>query len=142
MAKDMAFVRAGARRNRDAPIRVPAGRWHQNETPALEVRPNEFDGWDVKHQGTADAISNHPDKATAIEAAQKIAEHEDGEVDVVVSEEDDETVSDEGRGVKFYFVVLLGLLVAITLIIVIVSRDRRRRPSSAPTTPTWARASS
>jgi len=93
----------------------------ETEIPALEVRPNEFDGWDVKHQGTADAISNHADKASAVEAANKIAEHEDGEVAVEVHEEKDETVSDEARGVKFYFVVLLGLLVAITLIIVIVS---------------------
>ena len=91
------------------------------KTAEIEVLPNQYDGWDVKHAGTADAISNHPDKASAIEAAHKLAEHEDGEVEVVVKEEASEEVSDEGRGVKFYFLVLLGLLVLVTLIIVIVS---------------------
>src|SRR5215212_4540842 len=87
----------------------------------LEVRPNEYDGWDVKHAGTADAISNHPDKEQAVQAARRLAEHEDEEVDVVVRDDADEDVSDEGRGVVFYFAVLLGLLLVITLIIVIVS---------------------
>ncbi len=93
----------------------------QTETPELEVLPNRYDGWDVKHAGTADAISNHPDKGSAVEAAHKLAEHEDGDVEVVVKEEAAEPVSDEGRGVKFYFAVLLGLLILITLIIIIVS---------------------
>jgi hypothetical protein len=92
-----------------------------SETPELEVLPNKYDGWDVKHAGTADAISNHPDKAQAVEAAHRLAEHEDGDVEVVVKEEIEESVSDEGRGMRFYFLVLLGLLVAITLVIVIVS---------------------
>jgi hypothetical protein len=93
----------------------------ETKTPELEVRPNEFDGWDVKHDGNADATSNHPDKGSAVEAAHKLAEHEDGEVEVVVREDAAEDVSDESRGVKFYFVVLLALLVAVTLIIAIVS---------------------
>ncbi|HEX6116769.1 MAG TPA: DUF2188 domain-containing protein [Solirubrobacterales bacterium] len=92
-----------------------------SETPELVVLPNRYDGWDVKHAGTADAISNHPDKAQALEAARRLAEHEEGEVEVVVREDAEESVSDEGRGVKFYFVVLLALLVLITLIIVVVS---------------------
>lgn len=91
------------------------------ETTEIEVLPNKYDGWDVKHAGTADAISNHADKAQAIEAARLLAEHEDGEVEVVVREEAVEPVSDERRGVKFYFLVLLGLLAVITLIIVVVS---------------------
>ena len=91
------------------------------EKPQLEVLPNQYDGWDVKHEGTADAISNHPTKEQALEAARKIAEHEDGEPEVVVKEEAEEGVSDEGRGTKFYFVVLLGLLLIVTLIIIIVS---------------------
>ena len=91
------------------------------ERPAIEVHPNEFDGWDVFHAGTADAISNHPDKDSAIEAARKIASHEEGEVEVKVKDDVVGEGSDEGRGVRFYFVVLLALLVAITLIIVIVS---------------------
>jgi hypothetical protein len=92
-----------------------------SEKPELEVLPNKYDGWDVKHVGTADAISNHPEKAEAVEAARRLAEHEEGDVEVVVKEEAEEPVSDEGRGVRFYFLVLLGLLVLITLIIVIVS---------------------
>jgi hypothetical protein len=91
------------------------------KAPEIEVLPNSFDGWDVKHAGTADAISNHPQKAQAVEAAHRIAEHEHGDVEVVVKEDADEPVSDESRGVRFYFLVLLGLLIAITLIIVIVS---------------------
>jgi hypothetical protein len=91
------------------------------ETSQLEVLPNEYDGWDVKHAGTADAISNHPDKAQAVEAARLLAEHEGDEVEVVVKDEAEDSLADEGRGVKFYFVVLLGLLIAVTLIIVIVS---------------------
>jgi hypothetical protein len=75
----------------------------------------------VKHENTADAISNHPTKEQALEAAKKIAEHEDSDTGVTVKDEVEEPVSDEGRGMKFYFVVLLGLLVLITLIIVIVS---------------------
>lgn len=91
------------------------------DRPALEVHPNEHDGWDVIHAGTADAISNHPDKASAIEAAKRLAEHEEGEVEVVVKDEVVDEVSDEGRGMRFYFLALLALLVVITLIIVIVS---------------------
>jgi hypothetical protein len=91
------------------------------ERPALEVHPNEYDGWDAFHAGSADAISNHPDKAGAIEAAHRIAEHEEGEVEVVVRDDFVEDASDERRGVRFYFLVLLGLLVIITLIIVLVS---------------------
>jgi hypothetical protein len=91
------------------------------KTPEIEVLPNQYDGWDVKHAGTSDAISNHPEKAEAIEAAHKIAEHEEGDVEVVVKEEAEESVSDEGRGVKFYFVALFALLTVIVLIIVISS---------------------
>ena len=87
----------------------------------LEVLTNDYDGWDVKHSGTADAVSNHPTKEQAIEAAHKLAEHEDGEIEVVVKEEAEEEVSDESRGTKFYFLVVLGLLLIVTLIIVIVS---------------------
>ena len=89
------------------------------ETPEIEVRPNEYDGWDVKHAGTADAISNFPEREQAVEAAHKIAEHEEGEVEVVVREDVDESVSDEGRGVKFYFVVLFAILALATLILVV-----------------------
>ena len=91
------------------------------DRPTLEVRPDAYDGWDVMHSGTADAISNHPDKASAIEAAKRIAEHEEGDVEVVVKEDVAEETSDEGRGLKFYFLVLIALLVAITLVIVVVS---------------------
>ena len=93
----------------------------QTEQATIEVRPDAYDGWDVLHAGTADAISNHPDKDSAIEAAKKIAEHEEGDVEVVVKEDVAEEASDEGRGVRFYFLVLLALLVIITLIIVLVS---------------------
>jgi hypothetical protein len=91
------------------------------ERPALEIHPNEYDGWDVIHAGTADAISNHPDKDSAIEAARRMAEHEEGEVEVVVREDVVDEMSDEGRGVRFYFLALVGLLIIVTLIIVIVS---------------------
>jgi hypothetical protein len=89
------------------------------DSPVIEVRPNEHDGWDVKHAGTADAISNFPAREQAVEAAHKIAEHEEGEVDVVVRDEVDESVSDEGRGMKFYFVVLFAILALATLILVV-----------------------
>ena len=88
--------------------------------PELEVHPSEIDGWDVKHAGDADAISNFRDRESAIEAARRIADHEEGHPEVVVSEEVSEG-GDEGRGVRFYFLVLLGLLVAITLIVIVVS---------------------
>jgi len=91
------------------------------KTPEIEVLPNQYDGWDVKHAGTADAISNHPTKEQAIEAAHKIGEHEDGEVEVVVKDEVEEPVSDEGRGVKFYFAALFAVLLIVVLIIVISS---------------------
>jgi hypothetical protein len=87
--------------------------------PELEVRPSPVEGWDVKHAGTADAISNFPDRESAVEAAHKIAEHEERELEVVAREEPATDSLDEGRGVKFYFVVLLAILVAATLIIVI-----------------------
>jgi hypothetical protein len=91
-------------------------------TPELEVRPNEYDGWDVKHAGTADAISNFPDKGSAEEAARRIAEHEEGDPDVVVKREADEGGADDTRrGVKFYFLVLLALLALVAVIIVVVS---------------------
>jgi putative component of toxin-antitoxin plasmid stabilization module len=91
------------------------------ERAAIEVHPNEYDGWDVIHAGTADAISNHPDKESAIEAARRIAEHEEGDVEVQVKDEVVEETSDEGRGVRFYFLALIALLIIVTLIIVIVS---------------------
>lgn len=96
-----------------------ASRTEQQDTPEIEVRPNEHDGWDVKHAGTADAISNFPEREQAVEAAHKIAEHEEGDVEVVVRDDVDETVSDEGRGVKFYFVVLFAILALATLILVV-----------------------
>jgi hypothetical protein len=91
------------------------------ERAAIEVHPNEYDGWDVLHAGTADAISNHPDKESAIEAARRIAEHEEGDVDVRVKEDVVDDTSDEGRGVRFYFIALIVLLLIVTLIIVITS---------------------
>jgi Uncharacterized protein conserved in bacteria (DUF2188) len=92
-----------------------------SERPALEVHPDAYDGWDVIHAGTADVISNHPDKESALEAARRMAEHEEGDVEVVVREDEADAVSDEGRGTKFYFLVLLALLVIIAVIIVVVS---------------------
>jgi Uncharacterized protein conserved in bacteria (DUF2188) len=91
------------------------------EQPAIEVHPNELDGWDVVHSGTSDAISNHPDKESALDAARRIAEHEGGELDVRVREDVVDEISDAGRGTTLYFVIVLGLLAVVVLILIVVS---------------------
>ena len=85
----------------------------------LVVVPNELTGWDVIHEDDPHALTNHPDKRTALEAARLRADEEG--VDVEVHEDEVHGLDDASRGVKTYVIALLGLLAAVTIIIVITS---------------------
>jgi hypothetical protein len=67
------------------------------------------------------ALTNHPTREEA-EAAARLRAEEEGGVEV---EHEDHPVQEgaggEGRGVKTYFLVLVGLLLAVTILIVVIS---------------------
>lgn len=85
----------------------------------LVVVPNELTGWDVIRDDDSQALTNHPDKRTALEAARLRAEEEG--VEFEVHENEVHGLDDTRRGVKTYVFALLGLLLAVTIIIVITS---------------------
>jgi len=86
----------------------------------LIVVRNEIDGWDVVREDDPQALSNHPDKRTAIAAAE-LRIKEEGEGRVEVHEQESHGVDDSTRGMKAYFLILLGLLLVAGIVIVITS---------------------
>jgi hypothetical protein len=85
----------------------------------LLVERSEVDGWDVI-QGNQ-AVSNHPSKELALEAAKLRAAEEDEPAEVVVDEEHTHPVDETSRGMRAYFLIVLGVLAAVIAIIVITS---------------------
>jgi Uncharacterized protein conserved in bacteria (DUF2188) len=88
----------------------------------LHVVKSEVDGWDVVNAEDGVAVTNHPTREAAEEAARMRAPEdsisEEGEGDVVVDIEHTHGIDDDQRGVKAAFLSLGGLLVAVVLIAV------------------------
>jgi hypothetical protein len=90
----------------------------------LKVVPNEVDGWDVVRDGEGVALSNHPDRETAQQAARLRADEEHlGDADDVVTVESDvvHRIDDTRQGMRTAFLALGGLLLAITILVVILA---------------------
>jgi hypothetical protein len=91
----------------------------------LKVMPSEVDGWDVVREDEGVALSNHPDRASAEQAARIRADEErlseDGGEPVVVDTEHVHAVDDTRQGMKPAFLALGGLLLGVTLLVVILS---------------------
>jgi hypothetical protein len=91
-------------------------------TTDIKVAPNELDGWDVIREGEDVALTNVATREEAEEAARVFAAEDHGEGEVEVEREPIQPgVGGEERGVKTYFVVLVGLLLAIVVLIVITA---------------------
>jgi Uncharacterized protein conserved in bacteria (DUF2188) len=94
----------------------------EGEIVEFEIVPDEVGGWDVIKAGEEQALSNHPTRESAEEAARlRGNEEEADEVRVVVRDDVVHHVDDETRGVKTAFLALAGLLLVITLLIVVIS---------------------
>ena len=94
--------------------------------PELKVMPNEVAGWDVVRADEGVALSNHPTRESAEEAARLRAEEEhlsdNGDAPaVVVDPEHVHAIDDTRSGMRTYFIVLGAILVAITVLVAILS---------------------
>lgn len=91
----------------------------------LKVQPSEVDGWDVVNVEDGVAVTNHPTREAAEEAARMRAAEdsisEDSEGDVIVDTEHTHGVDDERQGVKAAFFSLGGLLILVALIATIAA---------------------
>jgi hypothetical protein len=88
----------------------------------IKVAPSELDGWDVVREGEDVALTNLATKQEAEQAAHVFAEEDGHHAEIEVSEEPlQHGVGGEQRGVRTYFVALVGLLAAITALIVVIS---------------------
>jgi len=91
----------------------------------LKVVPNEIDGWDVVNADDGVAVTNHPTRETAEEAARMRAAEdsisEESEGGVIVDPEHPHAIDDERQGVRTAFFSLGGLLVFVTLIALIAA---------------------
>jgi hypothetical protein len=92
---------------------------------ALKVMPNEVSGWDVVREDEGVALSNHPDRATAEEAARMRAEEErvseEGDEPVVVDTEHVHPIDDTRQGMLPAFLSLGGLLIGVTILVVVIA---------------------
>jgi hypothetical protein len=87
----------------------------------IKVAPNELDGWDVVREGEDVALTNVATKEQAEKAAHVFAE-DDGHGRVEIERKPIQPgVGGEDRGVKTFFVGLVGLLVAAMVVIVIAA---------------------
>jgi hypothetical protein len=92
---------------------------------ALKVQPNELDGWDVVREEEGTALSNHPTKEGAEEAAELRAEEEHldeaGDEPVVVDPDHVHEIDDTRIGMKPAFFSLGGLLILVTILAAVVA---------------------
>jgi hypothetical protein len=92
---------------------------------ALKVMPNEVAGWDVVREDEEVALSNHPDRESAEQAARMRAEEErispEGDEPVIVDTEHVHAIDDARQGMKPAFLALGGILIAVTILVVILS---------------------
>jgi len=91
----------------------------------LKVQPSEVDGWDVVNVDDGVAVTNHPTREAAEEAARMRAAEdslsEEREGAVSVDPAHPHGIDDERTGVRTAFFSLGGLLVLVALIAVIVA---------------------
>ena len=92
---------------------------------ALVVMPNEVAGWDVVREDEGVALSNHPDRASAEQAARIRAEEERlgdaGGTPVIVDTEHVHHIDDTRQGMLPAFLSLGGLLIAVTILAVVIA---------------------
>jgi Uncharacterized protein conserved in bacteria (DUF2188) len=92
---------------------------------ALKAMPNEVDGWDVVREDEGVAVSNHPTREQAEEAASIRAAEErladEGDTPVVVDTQHIHPIDDTRQGMLPAFLSLSGLLIAITVLVVVIA---------------------
>jgi len=92
---------------------------------ALKVVRNEVDGWDVVREDEGVALSNHPDRESAEQAAELRAEEDhigqSGGEPVVVRPGEVHAIDDAREGMKPAFLWLGALAVLITILIVVLA---------------------
>jgi hypothetical protein len=84
----------------------------------IKVAPNEVDGWDVIREGEDVALTNAATREQAENAARIFAEDEGGGRVEIERKPIQPGVGGEERGVKTFFVGLVGLLLAALVLIV------------------------
>lgn len=91
----------------------------------LKVVRNEVDGWDVVREDEDAALSNHPTRESAEEAAGIRSEEErasdEGGEPVEVKPGEVHAIDDTRQGMKPAFFSMGGLLVAIAVLIVAIA---------------------
>ena len=92
---------------------------------ALVVMRNEIDGWDVVREDEGVALSNHPTRELAEEAAAIRADEERirdmGDEPVVVDTDHVHAIDDARQGMKPAAAALVGLLAFVTLLVIVIS---------------------
>ena len=92
---------------------------------ALKVMPNEVAGWDVVREDEGVALSNHPTREQALEAAEMRADEERvgdmGDTDVEVDADHVHAIDDTRQGMKPAFLAGGALLLAITILIAVLA---------------------
>jgi hypothetical protein len=86
---------------------------------ALKVVPNEIDGWDVVREDEGVSLANFHDRKAAELAAHMRAEeeaHGGPEAAVIVDPAHPHGIDSDQRGVRTYFIAVIGLLVVIGII--------------------------
>ena len=91
----------------------------------LKVVPSEVDGWDVIRADEGTALTNHPTKESAEQAAKMRAREEslseEGPGDVIVDTDHPHGIDDARQGVKPAFLSLTALLIGIGVLIVVIA---------------------
>ena len=92
---------------------------------ALKVMPNEVAGWDVVREDEGVALSNHPTREQAEEAARIRADEErlseEGDEPVKVDTEHVHEIDDARQGMLPAFLSLGGLLIAVAVLIAVIA---------------------
>ena len=92
---------------------------------AIKVIRNEVDGWDVVREDEDVALSNHPTRESAEEAAKIRSDEERindaGDEPVVVDTEHVHPIDDTREGMRPAFLALGALFTAVVILIVILA---------------------
>lgn len=92
---------------------------------ALKVIENEVDGWDVVREDEGVALSNHPTRESAEQAAAIRAEedrvNDAGDTEVVVDTEHTHGIADAREGVRPVLLYGGALLAFVVLLIVVLA---------------------
>ena len=91
----------------------------------LKVVRNEVDGWDVIEEQGDRALSNHPTRESAEEAAELRANElrlsEEGDEPVIVDTDHVHAIDDARQGMKPAFLALAGLLALVTVLVIVLA---------------------